>query len=199
LFALLLFLVIASIPAAAYNVRTYDIPTLIGYGNNVTSDERAYLIANGYQLTSHQEPIYTYIPGYWENIWTTADPIWSWVAASVEITGYNTVYTWVKSSSLNTSDLSSASDFNWWLWFYQLISKLLTTDLFAVILGFFIIVAVLYFIVREIKHLDSGYEFVKPEKKKKFVFDPWRSACSREGNCEKLFDSPYSKKRGRKK
>lgn len=118
---------------------------------------------------------------------------WNGYETYISINSYATGL--VAESSSSPSSPSSDSDF--WLWFYGLISKLLTTSLFAVIIGFFFIIAVLYFIVRELKHLDSDYKFVEPDKKsKRPYYDPWRFSCFLEGNCMKRFDSSFSKKRG---
>lgn len=42
----------------------------------VTSDVKAYLIANCYHLISHSEPVYVMTQGAYENVGTTNDPIW---------------------------------------------------------------------------------------------------------------------------
>lgn len=88
--------------------------------------------------------------------------------------GYETWMEWIILNSNSVPPVAepdNTSDSNWWIWFYGLISKLLTTDLLAVVVAFFFLTSFLawYFgLADKFIFSDKSGDFEKKKTKKKF-------------------------------
>jgi hypothetical protein len=92
----------------------------------------------------------------------------------IEHMTYDTQIDWIILNSNSVPPVAepdNTSDSNWWIWFYGLISKLLTTDLLAVVVAFFFLTSFLawYFgLADKFIFSDKSGDFEKKKMKKKF-------------------------------